>query len=570
MSAANRLVVRVLPDVSGLDKAFDYLVPDGLVVTGGLQLGDIVRVDLHGRRVRGWVVELNPPDVTDARLLAIQRWSSRGPDRTLLGLADWASTRWAAGRLRPFLVSASPPRHVVADLPPAADHGNRVDRIDVIRLGPTTDPLPIVVEAIRGRASLVLHPADRATPALARRLSRSGLRVAVWPEQWEQAARGVDVVVGSRQAAWARLPRLEAVVILDEHDEAYQEQRAPTWHARDLLVERARRLGAVATVVSPAPTVTAVQLAQARPAGGLAGERDSWPVIEIVDRSAEEPWKRSLVSTRLIAELRDHRKRIVCVSNTPGRSRRLACRACRSIQRCDRCDAAVGQAEDGHFVCHSCAATRPAVCQDCSSMAMANIRPGVARLREELEAAAGRPVVSVTAETEVLPTADVYVGTEAVLHRVGGVDIVAFLDFDAELLAPRYRAAEQALTLLVRAARLVGPRSRGGRVLVQTHLPDHEVLSAARDTDVGTFTRRQADRRRVLGLPPFGALARVTGAGHADFAGTAAAHDRSIRVTSDEERSLLGAEEWSVLGRALTDAARPSGSRLRIEVDPPR
>ena len=83
-------------------------------------------------------------------------------------------------------------------------------------------------------------------------------------------------------------------------------------------------------------------------------------------------------------------------------------------------------------------------------------------MREELESLAGRPVGEVTAETTTLPDAPILVGTEAVLHRVGAVDGVAFLDFDQELLAPRYRAGEEALVLLARASRLVGGRERGG------------------------------------------------------------------------------------------------------------
>ena len=105
------------------------------------------------------------------------------------------------------------------------------------------------------------------------------------------------------------------------------------------------------------------------------------------------------------------------------------------------------------------------MCQRCGGSGFANLRPGVSRLREELEAAAGRPVVAVTGPDRARPApADIYVGTEAVLHRVDRADVVAFLDFDRELLAPRYRAVEQALALLAKAARLLGPRRRGGRL----------------------------------------------------------------------------------------------------------
>ena len=48
------MIARVLPDVSGLDKAFDYLVPEPLEAT--VEVGTRVRVDLHGRRVGGWVL----------------------------------------------------------------------------------------------------------------------------------------------------------------------------------------------------------------------------------------------------------------------------------------------------------------------------------------------------------------------------------------------------------------------------------------------------------------------------------------------------------------------------------
>src|SRR5206468_1407426 len=82
-----------------------------------------------------------------------------------------------------------------------------------------------------------------------------------------------------------------------------------------------------------------------------------------------------------------------------------------------------------------------------------------------LELLANRPVAEVTGDSAAAPPpADIpiLVGTEAVLHRVAGAAAVAFLDFDQELLAPRYRAAEAALGLLARAARLVGGRSTGG------------------------------------------------------------------------------------------------------------
>ncbi len=162
-----------------------------------------------------------------------------------------------------------------------------------------------------------------------------------------------------------------------------------------------------------------------------------------------------------------------------------------------------------------------------------------------------------------------YVGTEAVLHRLPRADTVAFLDVDAELLAPRYRAAEQAMALLVRGARLAGPRADGGRVLVQTFLPRHEVVQAALLADPGRLVDGELARRRLLELPPFVALATVSGAG----SGTVADALRSaagIQVGGGDGEFVVKAPTWDALGRALIDAPRPKGGRVRVVVDPPR
>ncbi|MGI9646486.1 MAG: hypothetical protein ACR2O6_14365, partial [Ilumatobacteraceae bacterium] len=293
-------------------------------------------------------------------------------------------------------------------------------------------------------------------------------------------------------------------------------------------------------------------------------ERAGWPRLTVVDRTDEEPWKRSLLTSPLIDRLRPPGSTVICVSNTTGRARVLACRSCRSLIRCEACDAAVGLSDDGQLSCRRCGTERPPVCQVCGASSFANLRPGVTRLREELEAAAGRPVAAVTgAGEEVPPVGGVSVGTEAVLHRIREADVVAFLEFDSEMLAPRFRAAEQALALIVRAGRIAP------EVLVQTFTPGHEVLRAARAGDPSVVLDGERARRRLLSLPPYGALALVSGAGSDEVVGQL---DRDeVTVGGDGTgRFLVRAADWSTLGQALNRTERPAGSRVRIEVDPPR
>ena len=354
-------------------------------------------------------------------------------------------------------------------------------------------------------------------------------------------------------------------MLLDEHDEAHQEERTPTWHARDVLVERCGRAGVPFVLVSPAPTLVAV----VEYAGSqvvhppAARERAGWPTVTVVARTDEDPWKRSLVTSELIERVRNPDLTVVCVSNITGRARVLACRTCRSLIRCETCDAAVGLDDDGRLSCRRCSATRPAVCQACGAGRFANLRPGVTRLREELEAAAARRVVSITgADVDPPAVAGVYVGTEAALHRIRSADVVAFLEFDSEMLAPRFRAGEQAMALLVRAGRIAP------EVLIQTFTPDHEVITAARSGDPAAMLAGERVRRELLGFPPFGALGVVSGAGASDLI---AQLPGDIAVGGDgADRFLVRAADWTTLGRALNAAERPAGSRIRIEVDPAR
>lgn len=576
------VVARVVPDVTGLDREFDYTVPDELL--GALSVGDRVRVPLHGRRVGGWVVALDPADgpVPVERLKPLVARSGLGPDEVTVGLARWASHRWA-GRLRALLVSASPPT-IVRELANPA-HGS-VDRSGadeaiaevlatgggLVRRPPAAARLPVVLGALHAGPLLVVAPSIELAEHLAARLAERGATVALLPRQWGRAAAGCDVVIGARAATWARCGPLGAIVLLDEHDEALQEERTPTWHARDVLAERARRLGVPFVAVSPSPTVSGLQLLGAPVLPSRDDERAGWPLVEIVDRTQELPWKRSLVSSRLQEALRDPARRVVCVLNTKGRARVVACGQCRELQRCERCDAAVALDDDGRLACGRCGAERPPVCLVCGASSMRLVRPGVTRMREELEAAAHRPVVAVVADTpaDELGAADVLVGTEAVLHRARRADVVAFLDLDAELLAPRYRAAEQAMALIVRAARLLGPRQRGGRLLVQTFVPEHEVLRAAVLADPARVADAEAARRRELGFPPVRALAAVSGSGADEFAASLR-DDATVTVQGPVAGIyVVRTDSWDVLGDALGRAPRPPRSRLRIEVDPPR
>lgn len=560
---------------------------------------------LHRRKVHGWVVELfsdgSVADATNsvgarsqvdpARLLPIIAISGIGPSQEIISLGEWAADRWA-GRRRTFCVAGSPAKTTVRL--PAARYGkikaarssDTADvewaiaqrRLVVLRSGPQADLAATVAQIASSGPTLVVVPTLYRARMIAAGLRRSGFSVALMGEDWASAAGGVDVIIGSRGAVWASAPQLTSIVVIDEHDDGLQDERSPTWHARDVAIERAKRLGVSCIAITPTPSIAVLEACEGRVREpNQQAIVAAWPEIRVIDRSQDESWASSLLSSELIAELRDHTRRIVCVINTKGRARLLACASCRAIARCEKCDAAVALTVAGELRCPKCESLRPQVCLLCKAGKFALLKPGVNRLREELAAAAGRPVADVAEVSGAQKqggssdaSSMLIVGTEAVLHRIHQADTVVLLDIDAELFAPRYRATEITLGLIVMASRVAASRKDGGRVLLQTHSANHQIFSALTSLNFDLLMIEEANRRKSLRLPPFGALAHISGAGTTQFASSLSETLLVSVATLAPDDVAVRAASVSDLVSTLKNTAKPKGSRLKIQIDPPR
>ena len=575
-------VARVVPDVTGVDKIFDYLVPEALAET--VRVGVRVRVPLHGRNVAGWVVEIGEPSagLEVKKIKSVIKVLGLGATAEIVDLAVWATKRWA-GRMRSFISTAAPetlinnvpsPRYMPRAVQYASDTFDKVRDFGggLITVAPLSNLAPFISAVACDGPTIVVMPTQHRVKLLAAALRANNFSVAQWPQDWALAYGGVDVVIGTRSAVWAPVEKFSNMVVVDEHDDLLQEERSPTWHARDVAIERSSRVGARCILLSPIASLSARKWAGDR---RVVDSQGQWPEVLIVDRNNDEQWSRSLISSELIAELRDKSRRVVCVLNSKGRARLTACGSCRSILRCEKCDAALNQTDKTTLDCPRCGESRPVICQVCGSSSCAVLKPGVARLREELEAAANRSVFEVTAATETVnERCNVFVSTEAVLHRVQNADTVVFLDIDSELLAPRYRANEIVATLVVHAARLVGRSTQSPRILLQTHTPDNAFLIGLKIGDLSQYFVSDEARRSLLKFPPFGSIAQVSGKGTKAFLDSL---NESLEFSAvvqtmnkDTENGLIRAENWQQLSDVLLSAKRPAKSRLTFHVDPPR
>ena len=105
--------------------------------------------------------------------------------------------------------------------------------------------------------------------------------------------------------------------------------------------------------------------------------------------------------------------------------------------------------------------------------------------------------------------------------------------------------------------------------MLQTRLPDDPVVQAALRADPALLARAERDRRQELNLPPYGAIAVVSGPEAGEFMerfGT----PLGVQIAPDPSgQFFLRAPDYDTLCNALAATERPTG-RLRIDVDPIR
>lgn len=572
---AGRLVA-VQPDITSVERSFTYEVPvawhdDGRA--GKVAVGSMVRIDFSGRRTAGWVtaVDVEHDPTVDVRPLS--KWSGVGPPSDVIDLARWAAWRWA-GRLPHFLRAASPPKMVpmVRHSPPpalvevddayASTFG---DGVTMVRTNPVDTGLGLsLAAAAKGRA-LILVPTIAQRRRLARQLRDAGVGVAEYDDQWERSASGA-VTIGTRIAAFAPIPGVDAVLVLDEHEGAYKSERTPSWNGRDVAIERARRVGASCVLASPSPSLEGLRAADRTLVPSKAASRAAWPNVTVVDlRTQETP---GLLTESIVDVIRGEGP-VACVLNRKGRARMLACATCGALAACEACGGSLAETDDGSLLCHRDNTIRPKVCSECNGTHMKHLRPGISRLAEDLAVLAKREVTEVSADSAPadFSTGGLFIGTEAILHRMERAKAVVFLDFDQELAMPRYRAAEDAFALLALAARLVGPRADGGRIFIQTRRPTDVVVHAAVQGDPGAVASAQRDVRQVFQQPPYGAWALISGAGAPEFVEVAESQGSGVQFRKQKDRWRLSAETHGDLLELINNVERPA-ERIRIEVDP--
>ena len=445
----------------------------------------------------------------------------------------------------------------------------------------------------QGRQVLVVVPEISLTPQLIERFARrldvvpavlhSGLADGERLAAWRAVAAGnAPLVIGTRSAAFVPLPQAGLVVVDEEHDAALKQQEGFLYHARDVLVWRARQLDVPILLGSATPSLETLRHAWAgryhhlRLTERATGAR--MPSMHCLDIRAQ-PMEGGL-SPALLRAIERHLLaggQVMLYLNRRGYASSLVCHACGWVAGCPHCDAFLTwHREAGRLRCHHCGFEQgvPPDCPSCRAPlsvrgmgteqledVLAARFPGFGIVRLDRDATAGKGVMANSLARVARGEARLVVGTQMLVkgHDFPGVSLVGVVNADQALFASDFRGPERFAQSLLQVAGRAGRAERPGEVLVQTHDPEHPVLRRLLSEDYEAVMAAELAEREQAELPPtrFAALVRAD----AREAGVARAF---LARVADELRAEQG-EALAVWGPVAAPLARRAG-RHRFQV----
>ncbi|WP_068635693.1 primosomal protein N' [Thauera butanivorans] len=452
----------------------------------------------------------------------------------------------------------------------------------------------------RGRQVLMLVPEIALTPQLEQRVAQrfaaarivslhSGLADGARSRGFVQALSGrADIVLGTRLAVFAPLPRLGLILVDEEHDASYKQQEGVRYSARDVAVWRARQRGVPVVLGSATPSLETWYHARS--------ERYALQVLKQRAVAATMPTVRCIDVRRLkldeglspglqaaIAQRLERGEQSLVFLNRRGYAPVLSCPSCGWVSRCPHCSAnLVVHLADRRLRCHHCGCEGgiPHACPSCGDQdikpfgrgtqrieaRLAELYPQARVLRVDRDAARTRRQWEALLDTIAAGGADILVGTQMMAkgHDFPNLTLVGVVGADASLHAADFRAPERLFQQLMQVGGRAGRGALPGEVLIQTEYPEHPLYRHLARHDFDAFARMELQARRSAGFPPFSHQAMLRADAPAlDDAVEFLRHARRLAA----EHAPDGLRIYDPVPMRMTRLARRERAQLLLEAD---
>ncbi len=391
-----------------------------------------------------------------------------------------------------------------------------------------------------GKQALVLVPEISLTPRLEQEFRErfpdtplvslhSGLADGERTQHWLQAQSGAAaIVLGTRLAVFAPLPKLALIVVDEEQDASFKQQDGLRYSARDVAVFRARQAGIPIVLGSATPALETYAHALSGRYRLLTLSKRAVPQAQLPLLHCVDMRKHKLeegLAPPVVAALQQRLERgeqSLVFLNRRGYAPVLMCPACDWVSGCKRCSTRmVLHLADKQLRCHHCGASTP-IPRHCPGCGNADIHPfgrGTQRLEATLAARfpqarilrvdrdSTRNKGSFSRMLEEIQggRADILVGTQILAkgHDFPNLTLVAVLNADSALYSADYRAPERLFAQLMQVAGRAGRADLAGEVLIQTQYPRHPLYAALAQHDYAGFASTLLAEREQAGFPPY-------------------------------------------------------------------
>lgn len=398
-----------------------------------------------------------------------------------------------------------------------------------------------------GRTALVLVPEIALASQLeAHFYSRFGNKLAVLHsgltagerfDQWQNILNGrARVVIGARSAVFAPLESLGLVIVDEEHEPAYKQEDGFRYHGRDLAVLRAKFDDCPVILGSATPSVISYHHARQGKYTLLTMakrvEERELPLVEIVDLTSKKKSRPDLFfSDRLtsaLAENIDKGQQSLLFVNRRGFASFMLCRDCGHVLQCQHCHVSLTLHKGRQLLmCHYCGfSLRPdSTCPSCRSLRVAGFGLGSERIEAETrqlfpeariarldsDTAVNRKQYLAILKSVREGKVDILIGTQMIAKGLHfpGITLVGVVWADSGLSMPDYKAAERTFSLLSQVTGRAGRGEQSGRVVIQTHQPEHYAVQFAKGHDYPGLYEKEVAQRSMLAYPPFSRLVNI-------------------------------------------------------------
>ena len=406
------------------------------------------------------------------------------------------------------------------------------------------------------------------------------------------------IVLGTRPAVLAPVPRLAHLLLWDDGNSAYDEPHAPHPRVLSVAAIRAEREGSGLTIAGFAPSVAARALVEHGWAREVETERlrerAATPNINVLGRDDRDReggvgwhWMPGAAWRAALAGL--ERGPVLILVPRSGYVRGIACAACREWAGCRTCGGPLVLAAPGADPeCLECGAVNADWhCPTCGGGRVSHVRHGVERIAEQLRGMAPGVGIAVSSSgTGILGDgavdAGLVVATPGAVPAVAGGYAQAIVIDAGALVGPGLDGEEDAIRLLLGAAANVRPRDAGGALVVVGNLPE-PVIRCVSTWSPSVWASEAYAERESLGLPPArrvieveGSPAALRAAGEVPVGGTTLAElpgAREVTGGTGVRVFLASRRDTQAIVDALRalqiDRSRSGRGDLRIRVDGP-